>query len=71
VRAVGQFDPWSMNHIDTINGRVTLRSCVVTEGVEATIQLDFTEVPAGGFQVQISGKTALKMFLSLHQRKPL
>lgn len=43
LKALGLFDPWSMNHVDDTKGRVTFKSCVVREGVEATIELDFVE----------------------------
>ncbi|KAI4991709.1 hypothetical protein ZWY2020_040095 [Hordeum vulgare] len=51
VVAVGDFDPWRVHHVDWLDGRVTFESSVVERGVEATIQLDFLEVPQGGFHV--------------------
>ncbi|XP_044354669.1 uncharacterized protein [Triticum aestivum] len=57
VKAFGQFDSRTANHVDNINGKIILKTHVVRKGVEATIDLDFVEVPTGGFNVRMRGKT--------------
>ncbi|KAL6646550.1 hypothetical protein ACP70R_018158 [Stipagrostis hirtigluma subsp. patula] len=57
LKGTGQFDPCKVNHVYTMDGRVTFNSCVFTKGVEATIELDFLEVPDGGFHIQMCGNT--------------
>ncbi|KAF7039938.1 hypothetical protein CFC21_049881 [Triticum aestivum] len=53
VKAFGQFDSRTANHVDNINGKIILKTHVVRKGVEATIDLDFVEVPTGGFNVRM------------------
>lgn len=57
VKAFGQFDSRSANHVDNINGKIIFKTHVVRKGVEATIDLDFVEVPTGGFNVRMRGNT--------------
>ncbi|XBI31970.1 hypothetical protein VPH35_055479 [Triticum aestivum] len=57
VKAFGQFDSRTANHVDNVNGKIILKTHVVRKGVEATIHLDFVEVLTGGFNVRMHGKT--------------
>ncbi|XP_037416927.1 uncharacterized protein LOC119280022 [Triticum dicoccoides] len=57
VKAFGQFDSRTANHVDNVNGKIIFKTHVVRKGVEATIDLDFVEVPIGGFNVRMRGKT--------------
>ncbi|VAH84744.1 unnamed protein product [Triticum turgidum subsp. durum] len=47
VKAFGQFDSRTANHVDNINGKIIFKTHVVRKGVEATI----------GFNVRMRGKT--------------
>ncbi|XBI31981.1 hypothetical protein VPH35_055489 [Triticum aestivum] len=57
VKAFGQFDSRTANHVDNVNGKIIFKTYVVRKGVEATIDLEFVEVPIGGFNVRMRGKT--------------
>ena len=57
VKAFGQFDSRTANHVDNVNGKIIFKTHVVRKGVEATIDLDFVEVPIDSFNVRMRGKT--------------
>ena len=52
VKAFGQFYSTTANHVDNVNGKIIFKTHVVRKGVEATIDLDFVEVPTANRRLQ-------------------